>query len=135
MRRSLAIFIAGSIALGSVQFAAAADEVPLTPQDVDIRLKQGAPDRYFPEIAQKAGVVGRAEVLCKITATGSLEACQVIAEEPSGCRFGEALVRLASFMKASRRAKDGAPTSGREFVFATSFELPADVRRLDAKGC
>jgi TonB family protein len=130
LRRALAVG-GGVVALVSLVTFAVADGVPLTVRDVNLRFRSAAPDRYYPEVAQKAGVEGSAEVLCKIAPGGGLEACQITAEEPKGCRFGEALVRMVSYMEASQRAKDGTRTNGRQLQFRTSFKLPTNLHHPD----
>lgn len=115
--------------------ASARSQTALTPSDVQVHFRADAPNRYFPEVAQKAGIEGDAKALCAVGPDGSLQACRVTAESPQGCRFGEALVRMAGFMLIAPRAHDGSPTSGRNFELKTHFALPAQYRRAGSTGC
>lgn len=106
---------------------AAADPAPLLGNEVTLSTQPGNKIvRFYPEIAQRAGVEGSASALCRIAASGDLSDCAILSEDPQGCRFGEAAVRLASSLRARPRAKNGSETSGRTFRFDLRFKLPAN---------
>lgn len=52
--------------------------------------------RYYPAEAVDKSVSGRVTVVCKVMATGRLEACSAVSESPVGMGFGEAVVNLAT---------------------------------------
>ena len=105
--------------------ADAVDLPPLTQEDVTLTAKRSANMRFYPELAWRAGVEGRARVLCTIAANGDLTKCSVVDEDPKACGFGEAIVRLATSMRASRRLKDGSSTAGRQYGLDLQFKLPS----------
>lgn len=133
MGRASAWFV--SLILATLLPASASSETALTPRDVLVRFRSDAPNRYFPEVAQKAGVEGDATAVCAIGADGSLQGCRVTAESPQGRGFGVALVRMASFMLIAPRARDGSQTSGRDFQLQTHFALPPENRREGVTAC
>jgi TonB family protein len=122
MRKVATGLMALSLGLGSATVAA--DQPPLTRQDVMPTVRTTGAVRFYPEIAQRAGVQGRASVLCSIAPNGDFTNCSALDEDPKGCQFGDAIVRLASAMHVSQHLKDGTPTAGRQYQFELSFKLP-----------
>jgi protein TonB len=55
--------------------------------------------RYYPERAQRAGVTGAAELLCKLNPSGSIAGCGVLSETSGGYGFGEAASKLTCLIK------------------------------------
>ena len=86
--------------------------------------------RYFPYRAQRAGLDGKVVLSCSATQGGALSGCIVKSEEPAGCGFGEAGLRLADLMKMSPVAGDGRPVAGGTVVFSFRFQVPEDTRVL-----
>lgn len=114
--------ISGLLLVTSV--ANAAEQPPLTAQDVTPAVRNI--DRpFYPEHARSRGVEGRASVLCDIGQKGKFTGCRALEEDPKGCGFGDALVKLASSMSVPDRTKAGAPTSGRQYSFTLYFKLPS----------
>ena len=117
-------FILTAILLGLPVAASAQELPPLTGRDVALNMKPTAPERFFPEAAQKANVEGEATALCTISRKGDLTDCQVTQETPLGYQFGDAVVRVAGGMRVSAKTKDGSPTEGRRFQLHMYFRLP-----------
>ncbi|CAN7170261.1 energy transducer TonB [Phenylobacterium sp. LjRoot225] len=130
-RRSTLVTVA-SVLLPALP-ASAADQ--LTSRDVVVRERGTLGGRNYPEVAQKAGVEGSAEVICQISAKHTLEACRVISETPLDCRFGDAIVRFASDLELSPRKRSGQTIVGREFRFKMRFQLPGEVPVGEGKTC
>jgi hypothetical protein len=109
--------------------SAASDAPPLTGEDVTPKLRSFKGSvRYYPEIAQSAGVEGRATALCSIAENGNLVDCAIQSEEPAGCQFGAAVATLAEMMRVPPRTKKSEPTPGRRFLFDLRFKLPDGPR-------
>ena len=57
-------------------------------------------------------ISGWAVIECRLTAKGSLSACQILGEGPNGYGFGDAALRLSSRFKFASKTKDGEPVDG-----------------------
>jgi Gram-negative bacterial TonB protein C-terminal len=69
--------------------------------------------QLFPEAAAKAGLTtGRATLVCQVAHDGSLTACTVAEELPSGLGFGEAALAIAAVMKMNPWTQQGFPVDG-----------------------
>lgn len=115
---------------------AMADEQPFL-TDVTPHLRPYAADRrFYPEVAQRKRVEGRASAVCRVSPNGDLNDCSVESEDPQGCKFGDALVGLMKSMRVPLNAKDGSPTPGRLYRMELTFRLPPDqVPNPNAHGC
>ncbi|MGA0604389.1 TonB family protein [Phenylobacterium sp. VNQ135] len=116
-----------ALVLAMSSTALAQEPLPLTVKDVKPALKPSGSPRFYPEVAQRAGVEGRATALCDIAKNGDLINCTVSDETPQGCQFGAAVVKLATAMRVPRRLEDGTPTAGRRYQFDLKFKLPNDM--------
>ena len=84
--------------------------------------------RYYPEAASRQGIEGRATFSCVVNAGGTLDACQVVAEEPPGAGFGEAALRLAPLFKMKPpKGPDGELSAGGIVRIPVRFALPKPV--------
>lgn len=79
--------------------------------------------RFYPDRAQRLQKGGMATIGCRVTATGALEACEVLLEDPADLGFGEAALRLSRLYKMRLQDPDGAPTEGRTVRIPIVFEL------------
>ncbi|HEX4182903.1 MAG TPA: TonB family protein [Caulobacteraceae bacterium] len=68
--------------------------------------------KYYPARAVEAEVDGSATLSCSVTASGRLEACRVVAENPYGIGFGAAALKLSAYFQMSPRTVDGQPVDG-----------------------
>jgi TonB family protein len=66
--------------------------------------------RYYPAHSGKNG--GRAEISCRVTVRGTLDACEVISESPQGKGFGAAALAMASIFEMRPQTVDGQPVGG-----------------------
>ena len=107
--------------------ASAQAPAPLSPRDVTVHMVRGL-KRYYPDLAWRLGVEGRAVAKCKVATSGDLTNCAIEAEEPAGCGFAETLLKTASAMRLPPRAKDGTPTAGRTFRLDFGYRLPPGVK-------
>jgi protein TonB len=74
-----------------------------TPQDIA---------RVYPDAASRAGVMGRAITLCRVTAKGLLTDCATAEETPAGAGFGAAALSLTPKFKMRPMTRDGVPVDG-----------------------
>lgn len=119
--RMVALAAAACLASG----AAAQEQPPLLPTDAPLHMRDPTMvERFYPEIAQRLDLEGRASALCRVTPAGDLMDCVVPSEEPAGFGFAQALLRMASMMQVPSRAKDGSPTAGRQYLLNVGFKLP-----------
>lgn len=80
--------------------------------------------RYYPDRAARRGVQGRAEIACRVTAGGRLEACAVASERPDGEGFGAAAVKMSRHFKMRPMTRDGVPVAGGTIRIPIRFALP-----------
>ncbi len=80
----------------------------------------------YPDRALENGVGGLANLQCTVQTNGSLSACSVISETPSGQGFGRAAVSLSRHFRISPRTVDGRPVEGARVSIPLRFTRPAD---------
>lgn len=59
---------------------------------------------------------GASVMRCKVSATGALLGCEVVAEQPAGQGFGRATLLLARYFRLKHVQRDGRPIAGRTVV-------------------
>ena len=77
----------------------------------------------YPPDALARGVSGRATVECEVVASGLLDHCLVLQEDPAGYGFGEAAIRLA-FEHQVRPDAEGRYPVGRRVDLPVEFTPP-----------
>lgn len=77
----------------------------------------------YPLAAQRAMVSGQASILCRVLATGTLEACSVVDESPAGFGFGAAAVKMARWFQMRPLTLDGKPVAGGEVEIPIHFNI------------
>lgn len=80
--------------------------------------------RLFPRLALQRDTEGRATIRCVVSASGMLQDCAVVSEDPAGMGFGDAAMRMAPLFKMSPHTRDGTPVEGVPIVIPISFRLP-----------
>lgn len=80
--------------------------------------------RYYPDLAQRMNVEGKASVLCQVAAEGRLSNCFVAEQTPPGMGFGEATLRLSQLFTVKPVSLDGQSTAGAWVKLKLSFRLP-----------
>jgi TonB family protein len=68
--------------------------------------------RYYPVAAMEVGRPGEVFLICTVAADGSLTACRIGHENPSGWGFGEAALRAVRHVRMALQTVDGTPTPG-----------------------
>jgi protein TonB len=92
-----------------------------------IRKPDGADlERFYPSAAKERGTEGRATIECTVTASGTLTACRVISEDPSGSGFGEATIRAATRFKMRPKQVDGTAVEGGIVRIPLRWKMAAD---------
>lgn len=72
----------------------AASDAPVVEMAEFCRWRRGQ-QRYYPTRALSRGISGHAVLDCTLREDGTLRACQVVEEMPSGMEFGDATLRVA----------------------------------------
>ncbi|HEY4028761.1 MAG TPA: energy transducer TonB [Caulobacteraceae bacterium] len=68
--------------------------------------------RYYPRKALIERLQARVVMKCMVTASGTLEACEILDENPSGQGFGPATLNLAHLFKMKDKTADGQSVEG-----------------------
>lgn len=79
--------------------------------------------RAYPDRALRDGTEGAATLQCSVTARGSLTACSVMSETPSGQGFGRAAMQLSRHFRLSPRTVDGQAVEGAVVTIPLTFQL------------
>lgn len=120
-----------SLLIAAIPPGAAIAAEPLQAQDLRWdRLPRGEDlANAFPRLAVQAGVEGRGIMLCRIAADRTVDACNVVASEPSNYPFGEAAIKLARKFKLSAHQSVAEAVEGASVMIKVKFNLPPELRR------
>jgi TonB family protein len=80
--------------------------------------------RNYPDVAAKEEIAGRATIICKVVAGGTLDQCEVASQSPDGKGFGEAAQRLGRLFKMQEADASGELVIGRTIRIPIVFRLP-----------
>jgi protein TonB len=69
-------------------------------------------ERAYPPRALENGIEGSATLVCLVTTQGTLTACDVATETPTGQGFGKAALKLAPDFRMVPKTEDGVPVEG-----------------------
>lgn len=109
----------------------AAEPVVIVQPDWTVRPTGEDIMRLFPAKAVETGTSGQAIVQCAVLADGSLDHCQVVAEEPQGMGFGEASVQMAVIFKMKPTMADGSSVDGAQVLIPLSWSLGGGSKSSD----
>lgn len=83
-----------------------------------------AVNRYYPDLALRLSLSGRARLKCDVIATGEITNCKVLEEAPVDLGFGAAGVRLSQFFRMKPTTADGQSVGGATVLIPLSFSAP-----------
>lgn len=81
--------------------------------------------RLFPKLAEMLRISGRVEIMCAVTALGSLEHCKSDNERPEGLGFGKAALLMAALFHMRPTTVDGVAVAGGEVRIPIRFTMAA----------
>lgn len=79
--------------------------------------------RYYPTFAAWLGKEGRAVIRCRVTAAGTLSACEVVHETPKGWGFGKAALKMSALFQMRPAVRDGRSVAGAEVTIPIRFRI------------
>jgi protein TonB len=98
------------------------DVVPVTPEPVaPLTITNpewlSKPDaeqvaRAYPDRPARMGMGGVVTLACEVTVTGTVTACDVVSESPSGFGFSKAALSLTRYFRLKPRTENGRPIGG-----------------------
>jgi len=80
--------------------------------------------RFYPDRAQRLEREGRATIVCRVKANGTLEACEVVSEDPPDMGFGDATLKASRLFRMKPQTRDGAPVDGASVRIPLVWKLP-----------
>lgn len=80
--------------------------------------------KNFPGRAVRDGIDGRGVVVCKVSAKGRLNNCQIESETPPGYGFGEAALKTSRHFQMAPTTTDGQPVEGGTVRLPLVWRLP-----------
>lgn len=78
----------------------------------------------YPAWAKKKGSKGSATVRCTVTVEGTLSACVVVEEHPTGLGFGAAALKAAEFSRMRPELLGGKPVGSGKVQYTIHFAPP-----------
>jgi TonB family protein len=79
--------------------------------------------QYYPERARKAGITGRAFIVCTVMQRGTVNNCTLVSETPAGFEFGSAALKLSMLFRMKLTSQDGKSTVGTKVSIPIRFVL------------
>lgn len=80
--------------------------------------------KAYPAKALRLERTGKVVVSCLVQASGELEQCTLVSEDPPGLGFGEASLKLVKRFKMKPKTPDGAPVAGGTVRIVMPWRLP-----------
>ena len=106
-------------------FAAAFAVAMVWPVNVPQKAASQPPTRIYSAQAQRANV----RMQCRVTASGTLENCVVLSENPPGYGFGRAALRMSGQFQMRPKTRDGKSVAGATVIVPMQFRMPPNAAR------